>query len=169
MNKKLNRLLVGVFCFGACAILLGFAFFTGTLSFLREDNERFVLVFNENLYGLHEGSKVTLNGVRIGRVERFFLGEAVERGPVPVQIEVNRKLVMRHMVETKNEIFDTGGSFRKAIIPKLVGQLSQESFVTGILYINLTTNGVGSAETTLADLHGYPVIRTKGSIFAEIS
>ena len=65
---------------GALAILLGFAFFTGSFLFLRENNERFVLVFNENVYGLHEGSKVTFNGVRIGRVERFFLRINFERG-----------------------------------------------------------------------------------------
>ena len=115
MNKQINRILVGIFCFGALAILLGFAFFTGNLSFLREYNERFVLVFNENVYGLHEGSKVTFNGVRIGRVERFFLGEAVKEGPVPVQIEINRKLVSRHMVEIGNEIFEPNGDFKKSI------------------------------------------------------
>ena len=78
LNKQINRLLVGIFCLGALAILLGFAFFTGSFSFLRENNERFVLVFNENVYGLHEGSKVTFNGVRIGRVERFFLGDQLK-------------------------------------------------------------------------------------------
>ena len=59
------------------------------------------------------GWKVTLNGVRIGRVERFFIGDAIEDGPVPVQVEINRKLVLRHMVEQKNEIFDEDGKFKK--------------------------------------------------------
>ncbi len=169
MNKQINRLLVGIFCFGAIAILLGFAFFTGSLSFLRENNERFVLVFNENVYGLHEGSKVTFNGVRIGRVERFFLGEALNEGPVPVQIEINRKLVSRHMVEIGNEIFEANGDFKKSIIPRLVGQLSQESFVTGILYLNLSTISTEFAQQDVRTLHGFPEIHTKGSMFAELS
>ena len=169
MNKQINRLLVGIFCFGAIAILIGFAFFTGSLSFLRENNERFVLVFNENVYGLHEGSKVTFNGVRIGRVERFFLGEALNEGPVPVQIEINRKLVSRHMVEIGNEIFEANGDFKKSIIPRLVGQLSQESFVTGILYINLSTISTEFAQQDVRTLHGFPEIHTKGSMFAELS
>ncbi len=169
MNKRINRLLVGVFCFGAVFILLGFAFFTGSLSFLRENNERFVLVFNENLYGLHEGSKVTFNGVRIGRVERFYLGEALEDGPVPVQIEINRKLVQRHMVEETNEIFDSNGNIKKTILPKLVGQLNQESFVTGILYVNLTTSDLDPISEDMDQMHGHQEIRTKVSIFAGIS
>jgi paraquat-inducible protein B len=169
LNKQINRLLVGIFCFGAIAILLGFAFFTGSLSFLRENNERFVLVFNENVYGLHEGSKVTFNGVRIGRVERFFLGEGLKEGPVPVQIEINRKLVSRHMVEIGNEIFEPNGDFKKSIIPRLVGQLSQESFVTGILYINLNTVSSEFAQQNVRILHGFREIHTKGSMFAELS
>ena len=80
LNKQINRLLVGIFCLGALVILLGFAFYR-KFFFLRENNERFVLVFNENVYGLHEGSKVTFNGVRIGRVERFFLGDQLKEGP----------------------------------------------------------------------------------------
>ena len=134
-----NRLLVGSFTVGAIIILIGFTIFTGGFSSFRNQNERFVLVFHENMYGLYEGGKVTLNGVRIGRVERFFLGDALEDAPVPVLVEINRKLVQRHMLNTGNKIFDDEGKFKKDIIPTLVGQLIQESFVTGILYINLTT------------------------------
>ena len=81
------------------AIFFGFIIFTGGMTALREENERFVLVFHENIYGLNEGGKVTMNGVRIGRVERFFLGDASQDAPIPVLIEVNRKLVRRHMAD----------------------------------------------------------------------
>ena len=171
MRKNGNRLLVGTFTVGAIIVLLGFIVFTGGFSSFRNQNERFVLVFHENMYGLYEGGKVTLNGVRIGRVERFFLGDAIEDAPVPVLVEINKKLVERHMVDTGNEIFDDSGNFKKEIIPTLVGQLIQESFVTGILYINLTTdNGkLGESITDVGNLYGYPELKTKDSIFAELS
>jgi hypothetical protein len=123
------------------------------------------------MYGLYEGGKVTLNGVRIGRVERFFLGDALEDAPVPVLVEINRKLVQRHMLNTGNKIFDDEGKFKKDIIPTLVGQLIQESFVTGILYINLTTETAVTNELSETNdtLYGYKALRTKGSIFAELS
>ena len=162
-------MIVGIFCFGGISLILAFGFFTGSFSFLRQDNQRFVLVFHENVYGLHEGSKVTLNGVRIGRVERFFIGDAKQEGPVPVQIEINRRLVLRHMVASDNEIFETDGSFKKAIVSQLLGQLNQESFVTGILYINLTVQDFDANESEIDILHGFPAIHTKGSIFAELS
>jgi len=162
---------VGSFTVGAIVVLIGFAVFTGGFSSFRNQNERFVLVFHENMYGLYEGGKVTLNGVRIGRVERFFLGDAIEDAPVPVLVEINRKLVHRHMVDTGNEIFDSEGKFKKDIVKTLVGQLIQESFVTGILYINLTTdNGQsGEIQSEINELYGYPELKTKDSIFAELS
>ena len=170
MKNRSNHALVGIFSVGALVLLLGFAVFTGGFSSLRDENERFVLVFHENVYGLHEGGKVTLNGVRIGRVERFFIGDAIEDGPVPVQVEINRKLVLRHKVEQKNEIFDEDGKFKKKLIPRLMGQLIQESFVTGILYVNLTTeNDPGDDPGTPNKLYGFVEIRTKDSVFAELS
>jgi ABC-type transporter Mla subunit MlaD len=171
LKKNSNRFLVGSFTVGAIVVLIGFAVFTGGFSSFRNQNERFVLVFHENMYGLYEGGKVTLNGVRIGRVERFFLGDAIEDAPVPVLVEINRKLVHRHMVDTGNEIFDSEGKFKKDIVKTLVGQLIQESFVTGILYINLTTdNGQsGEIQSEINELYGYPELKTKDSIFAELS
>ena len=171
MRKNGNRFLVGAFTIGAIIVLLGFTVFTGGFSSFRNQNERFVLVFHENMYGLYEGGKVTLNGVRIGRVERFFLGDAIEDAHVPVLVEINKKLVSRHMVDDGNEIFDQQGNFKKEIVPTLVGQLIQESFVTGILYINLTTDNGQNGELPMEvnDLHGYPELRTQDSIFAELS
>ena len=171
MKSLGNRLLVGAFTSGALIILLGFTVFTGGFSSFRNENERFVLVFHENMYGLYEGGKVTLNGVRIGRVERFFLGDAIEDAPVPVLVEINRKLVKRHMVDSGNQIFDQEGKFRKEIVPTLVGQLIQESFVTGILYVNLTTEDelLDEIYESEGELYGFRSLRTKDSIFAELS
>lgn len=158
--------MVGVFCLGALVLIVGFSIFTGGFSYLRGENEQFVMVFHENVYGLHEGGKVTLNGVRIGRVERFFLGDATEEGPVPVLVEINRKLVQRHMVEQDNQLFDKDGFFKKEVVSRLQAKLIQESFVTGILYINLTT-GIDINEDK--NLYGYREIPTTASIFAELS
>lgn len=157
---------MGIFCLGSIILIIGFIVFTGGFSSFRGENERFVMVFHENVYGLHEGGKVTLNGVRIGRVERFFLGDAREDGPVPVLVEINRKLVLRHMVEGENELFDSEGFLKKGVISRLQAKLIQESFVTGILYINLTNGNDVNEEKKL---YGYTEIPTNASIFAELS
>ena len=163
-------MLVGVFTIGGFVILLGFIIFSGGFSKWRDDNEKFVLVFNENVFGLHEGGKVTFNGVRIGRVERFFLGEAYESSPVPVLIEINRDLVKRHMILSGSEVFNETGSFKQEVIPRLVGQLVQESFVTGILYVNLNVDRTESiSDTNVSIVHGHRLLKSRNSIFAELS
>ena len=77
----------------------------------------------------------------------------------------------RHMVENGNKIFDDDGKFKKEIVPTLVGQLIQESFVTGILYVNLTTEDIinGNEVSVPQEIYGYTSLRTKDSIFAELS
>ena len=170
MRNMANSALVGVFTVGGFAILLGFMIFSGGFSKWSNSNEKFVLVFNENVFGLHEGGKVTFNGVRIGRVERFFIGEAYESSPVPVLIEINRDLVKRHMILSGSEVFNENGSFKEEVVPRLVGQLVQESFVTGILYVNLNIERtVVVPEQNLSVVHGHRLLRSKSSIFAELS
>jgi paraquat-inducible protein B len=159
---------VGAFVVGAFAVLASFVVFTGGLTSLRDKNERFVLVFRENIYGLKEGGKVTLNGVRIGRVERFFLGAAEQDAPVPILVEIDRRLVLRHMDEAGNELFDSDGEFRDDVLPRIQGQLVQESFVTGILYVNLEYHS-SQADANMTTRHGYPQILTQASTMEQLS
>jgi paraquat-inducible protein B len=168
VKRKGHATLVGAFVVGAFAVLAGFVVFTGGLTSLRDKNERFVLVFRENIYGLKEGGKVTLNGVRIGRVERFFLGAAEQDAPVPILVEIDRRLVLRHMDETGNELFDSNGKFREDVLPRIQGQLVQESFVTGIQYVNLEYHS-SQADANMSTRHGYPQIVTQASTMEQLS
>lgn len=168
MKRKGHATLVGAFVVGAFAVLAGFVVFTGGLTSLRDKNERFVLVFRENIYGLKQGGKVTLNGVRIGRVERFFLGAAEQDAPVPILVEIDRRLVLRHMDETGNELFDSDGEFRDDVLPRIQGQLVQESFVTGIQYVNLEYHS-SQADANMSTRHGYPQIVTQASTMEQLS
>ncbi len=168
MKRKGHATLVGAFVVGAFAVLVGFVVFTGGLTSLRDKNERFVLVFRENIYGLKEGGKVTLNGVRIGRVERFFLGSAEQDAPVPILVEIDRRLVLRHMDEAGNELFDSDGEFRHDVLPRIQGQLVQESFVTGIQYVNLEYHS-SQADANMTTRHGYPQIVTQASTMEQLS
>lgn len=137
MRRKGNPAIVGAFVVLAATILIGFMIFTGGFDALRGENERFVLTFEENLYGLKKGSRVTLNGVQIGRVERFFLGQSGGNAPVPVLIEIDRKMVAQHMVNDPGGLFDEEAQFNPEMLPRIRGRLETESYVTGILYINL--------------------------------
>lgn len=159
---------MGVFVIVAVAVLIGFTVFTGGFTSWRGENERFVLTFDENVYGLYKGSRVTLNGVQIGRVERFFLGQAKGKAPVPVLVEIDRKLVSQHMVSEPSGLFDEEGRFNEEKLPMMRARLETESYVTGILYVNF----VYDAEldpTKVDDLFGFKVIATRTSGFKEFT
>ena len=83
-----------------------------------------------------------------------------------VLVEINRKLVQRHMVDGVNELFDKDGILKSEVVTRLQAKLIQESFVTGILYINLTA---GHDVNEGKKLYGYREIPTTASIFAELS
>lgn len=168
MRRKGNPVLVGTFVVAAAVILVGLTVFTGGLASWRGGNERFVLTFEENVYGLYKGSRVTLNGVQIGRVERFFLGQTGGRAPVPVLIEIDRKLVNQHMVIDPGGLFDEEGRFNREMIPRIRGRLQTESYVTGILYVNLEYD-VELPPSETSELYGYAEIATRVSGFKEFT
>ncbi|MFP6899841.1 MAG: MlaD family protein [Opitutales bacterium] len=168
MRRKGNPALVGTFVVSAIALLIGFTVFTGGFAGWRGENERFVLTFQENIYGLHKGSKVTLNGVHIGRVERFFLGQAADKSPMPVLVEIDRNLVDQHMISDPNGLFDEVGRFNEDKLHLMRARLETESYVTGILYVNLEYDSNGTS-SQLGNLHGYPEIATKTSKIKEFT
>ena len=168
MRRKGNPALVGAFVVVAALVLMGFVVFTGGFAGWSEKNERFILTFDENVYGLKKGSHVTLNGVQIGRVERFFLGQAGGKSPVPVLIEIDHKLVNQHMVSDPGGLFDEEGRFNPEMIPGLRGQVQTESYVTGILYVNLEFDAELPPHEPIK-LYGYPEIGTRVSGLKEFT
>ena len=168
MRRKGNPALVGGFVVVAVVVLIGFTVFTGGFTSWRGENERFVLTFDENVYGLYEGSRVTLNGVQVGRVERFFLGRAKGKAPVPVLVEIDRKLVSQHMIIEPDGLFDADGRLNADKIPRLRARLETESYVTGILYVNLEYDEK-IPPTEVSKLFDHTVIATRVSGFKEFT
>ena len=105
MKRKGNPAVIGAFVVTSVAVLLGFTLFTGGLAGFRGENERFVLTFEENIYGLYKGSKVTLGGVQIGRVERFFIGQTEKDGGMQVLVEIDRDLINEHKTSEISSLF----------------------------------------------------------------
>ena len=67
-----NSVIVGIFSTGAAFLFLVFLFLLVKFPVLVKKTKSLFLVFDENVFGLNEGGKVALNGIRVGRVKRFF-------------------------------------------------------------------------------------------------
>src|SRR5262245_18030647 len=137
MGKKVSPTLIGAFVVGALALaVIGVAVF-GSGRLFRKTQE-FVLYFDGSVNGLRIGAPVKFKGVDVGAVTRILLsltGRVRRPGEVhiPVVIELDAERISEKgaRLELNQEFVD------QAIDAGLRGQLATESFVTGVLYIEL--------------------------------
>jgi paraquat-inducible protein B len=136
MRTRANARLVGAFVLGSVALAIASVAVLGSGRLFRKTIP-FVLVFRGNVNGLRIGAPVKIKGVTIGSVTDIALqlnlgtrniayGSAGIQIPVLIGIDQNR---VRGLAISRD--------VRRAVKHGLRAQLAMESFVTGILYIDL--------------------------------
>ena len=142
MGKRFSPTLVGGFVLGALGLgiiaimVLGSGrFFTGKTSY--------VLYFDRDVNGLRVGAPVKFRGVDIGTVDAILLSlsgfdtqnpKAVPNVNIPVIIDVDSKKIESRGAQDDLSDPDV---MRHAIALGLRATLTMQSFVTGVLYIDL--------------------------------
>lgn len=138
MSTQKNARLIGAFVLGALILALGAVTVIGGLRIFR-DKQLAVVYFDGSVNGLGVGSPVKFKGIEVGRVESLSLNFVSPTGDlsdfhIPVVIDLYPDLLAARGVELN--IHDP------ATYDRLIGQglratLAVESFVTGVLYVNL--------------------------------
>jgi phospholipid/cholesterol/gamma-HCH transport system substrate-binding protein len=141
MGKQVSPTMVGAFVLGAIAlavltiVLLGSGrMFTG--------KRPYILYFDRDVNGLRVGAPVKFRGVDIGAVTAIQLSlSGLERPSnippnvkIPVVIEIDSRKIESHKAE--DDLSDPA-VMERAIHLGLRGQLQMQSFVTGLLYVDL--------------------------------
>jgi len=142
MGKRFSPTLVGAFVLGAISlgvialVVLGSGrFFTGKASY--------VLYFDRDVNGLRVGAPVKFRGVDIGTVDAILLSlsgidqqskSGLPNVMIPVVIDIDSKKIESHGAQ--DDLSDPA-VMRHAIALGLRAELHMQSFVTGILYIDL--------------------------------
>jgi paraquat-inducible protein B len=140
----MNPALVGAFVLGAVALVVIAVTLLGSGRLFRRQH-LYVLYFQSNVNGLNVGAPVKFRGVEVGSVDRILLSlnqleNAVRtENPsiirVPVLIEIDeRKIVSRG---GRSLDLDDPRTLKRLIAGGLRGQLSMESLLTGLLYVDL--------------------------------
>jgi paraquat-inducible protein B len=130
MSRRANARLIGAFVLGAIAICFGLIVVFGSGKFFVQ-TKTYVLFFQDDVAGLNVGAPVTFRGVRVGSVTDILIryDGSRERVLIPVYITVQpSKLII-------NE--GEGGRPEALIEAGLRAQLRTQSFVTGLLSVNL--------------------------------
>lgn len=132
MKRKAHPTRIGLFMLGAVALLVS-AVVVVSGGGLFATRERAVAYFDGSVYGLQLGAPVVFRGVRLGRV--VGIGVVYQGQPgryaIPVEIEIERDKI--------GSLQGKGGGVTVAdlVAQGLSAQLSIQSLLTGLLYVDL--------------------------------
>jgi paraquat-inducible protein B len=134
MSRQASKILIGAFVLGAAALLIAGVVIFGSRTMFAETH-RNVLFFEGSVKGLKVGAPVVFRGVQIGQVTAIVLqiDPTNLTGRVPVYIEIyEHSMVPLEGAPRYDEDF-----LQELIEKGLRAQLQQQSFLTGLLMINL--------------------------------
>lgn len=136
MSRKASPTLIGIFVFAAIIILVaGLGFLGSSALFTRK--ELFICYFDQSVNGLTVGGQVKFKGVPIGRVKDILIrfNQDDDSEAVPVIMEINLDKLAGDLGVGINLSNDE--VMKAQVLAGLRAQLRLESFITGILYIEL--------------------------------
>jgi phospholipid/cholesterol/gamma-HCH transport system substrate-binding protein len=142
MARRSNPTVVGAFILGAIALAILGVVVLGSDRFFEKTND-YVLFFAGNVNGLRIGAPVKFKGVEVGSVKNVLLNLNIEGQPqqknyaairIPVIIALDENKILGRGAVTD---FSKPANLKRAIDFGLRGQLSTESLLTGLLYVDL--------------------------------
>lgn len=136
MKRRASPTRIGLFMLGALAVLVS-AVVMVSGSGLLASRERALAYFEGSIYGLQIGAPVVLRGVRLGSVVGIGLVHEGRPGQlaVPVEIQIDRArigLAADAAAAGRGPL-----TVRELVQQGLSAQLSQQSLLTGLLYVDL--------------------------------
>ncbi len=136
MSRKANPALIGFFVLGSIVLAVVSIAFFGSMKFFSE-SEDFIVYFDEAVSGLDVGAPVKFRGVPIGSVKEVYIrfNQGDESDHIPVIIELDITLLNSSLgvdVDIRDEEV-----FFQVINQGYRAQLVMESFITGLLYIEI--------------------------------
>jgi paraquat-inducible protein B len=160
MSKRASPTMIGAFVIGAVVLSVVAVGVFGSGQFFRNVHP-YVLYFRGDVNGLKVGAPVKFKGIQIGSVRSIMLRlgdaeEALSEFRVPVLIELDEK----NIVEKGGRAGGDPKSVARLIEVGLRAQLKMESFVTGILYIDLDIHPGTPLDLHEQDSAPYPEIPT---------
>ncbi|MFT7005458.1 MAG: phospholipid/cholesterol/gamma-HCH transport system substrate-binding protein [Sulfurimonas sp.] len=141
MNNKVNYTMVGVAVLLGVILMLGFTYWLLKPK-AEDDTQKFIVLFDESVLGLHIDSAVKYRGIDVGKVTR---------------LRINAKNT--EQVEVLVTILKTT-PIKETTVAKLTSQ-----GITGLSYINLSLGDNGAARLKAKKDEKYPIIKTEASFF----
>jgi paraquat-inducible protein B len=133
MSKQPSKALIGAFVVGALTLVVGAVIILGSGAFLKK-KPRYVMYFEGSAKGLAKGAPVLFRGIKIGQVIEVHLIFSVQ--DLSLLIEVISEFDPESLTVVGGKA--GGGEYHDKLLEKgMRAQLQLQSFVTGLLVINL--------------------------------
>ena len=137
MKRKANPTLIGTFVVAGIALIaIAIITLAGSNYFTRK--ERTVMYFSGSVYGLQVGAPVVFRGVRVGSVESIEVSydRSADAFSIPVVAVLDSDAVRG--LDGKHSDADEAELALPALVERgLSAQLSMQSLLTGLLYVDL--------------------------------
>ncbi|MBW0172645.1 MAG: MCE family protein [Hydrogenophaga sp.] len=147
MKRKANPTLIGTFVVAGIALIaIAIITLAGSNYFTRK--ERTVMYFSGSVYGLQVGAPVVFRGVRVGSVESIEVSydRNADAFSIPVVAVLDSDAVRG--LDGKRSDADEPGLALPALVERgLSAQLSMQSLLTGLLYVDLDLRPKRTAST----------------------
>jgi paraquat-inducible protein B len=168
MSRKANPTTIGLFLLGALAIaVFGVVVLASGTWF--QSNTTFISYFPESVNGLENGAPVKFQGVPIGRITAINI--QIDPRDDSFQVPVEYEIDVPRLTTSRGTYVNLEDSvvLRQQIAKGLRAQLQMESFVTGVLYLELSYR-LDSAPPRLVTDTGrvYPQIPSSPSLMNAI-
>jgi paraquat-inducible protein B len=144
MGKRASAKIVGAFILGGIGLVIIAIVVFGSGKWFTESRS-YVLFFGGNVNGLRVGAPVKFKGVTVGSVTKILLSltppppgsaaQAIAQIRIPVIIEIDQQRIISH--HGYGGIINNPKMMKELIREGLRAQLSMESIVTGLLYVDL--------------------------------
>ncbi len=161
MKRRANATLIGAFVVVALA-LIALAVVTVAGNQFFKHKERAVMHFSGSVYGLQVGAPVVFRGVRVGSVSSIdvFYDHADDSFSIPVVVELDGDAVRG--LDGRRADREVGLALPALVERGLNAQLSMQSLLTGLLYVDLDLRPQREATTrgTYHDLIEIPTTAT---------
>lgn len=164
---RANPTAIGLFLIGAIVISLGgTAMLAGSTWF--RNHTTFVSYFKESVNGLEDGAAVKFQGAPVGKVTKMLIqiDEHDKTFEVPVEYEIDIKRLRTQL----GTYVDLGQQsvLDQQIQDGLRAQLQTESFVTGLLYVELSYRKEAKPPVLEPHVTLWPEIPTTPSLMAAL-
>jgi len=167
MSARANPTTIGFFLLGALVIAVVGTFVLASPTWFQQ-RPTFISFFPESVNGLENGAPVKFQGVPVGRVTAIHI--EIDRVDDSFQVPVEYEIDLSRLTTPRGTFVDLSDTLvlRAQIAKGLRAQLQMESFVTGVLYVELSYRSDSTRPKLERRTTAFPEIPITPSLMAAI-